>query len=136
MRGKRMLGFVKLAGGCAPKHLALAALVWTGATCSPLSWGAPSKSVYLSVPPDPAAVQVARDGSSDDTHAIQSAIDQARNNGSGGVVFLPSGHYKITKTLFIWPAVRVFGIGPTRPLIELPDHTPGFDRGVAAMIVF
>src|SRR6476469_10705512 len=74
--GEPMLGFVKLAGRCAPKHLALAALVSIAATCGPLSWAASSKSVYLSAPPDPAAVQVTRDGSSDDTHVIQSAIDQ------------------------------------------------------------
>jgi len=118
-----------------PKRVAFAALVcMVGVSSS--TWAAPSKSVYISAPPDPAAVQVKREGASDDTQAIQNAIDQARNNGAGGVVFLPSGHYKITRTLFVWPAVRVFGVGPTRPIIELPDNTPGFDRGVAAMIVF
>jgi polygalacturonase len=117
-------------------HLALAALISGVALANSIASAAPSKSVYLSTPPDSAAVQVKRDRKIDDGEAIQAAIDEAHANGAGGVVFLPSGRYKITKTLFIWPSVRVFGVGPTRPVLELPDHTPGFDHGVAAMIVF
>jgi hypothetical protein len=135
MKGETMADTKMLCGKRVPKHLAFAALIWSVAV-STSNAAAPSQSVYASAPSDPAAIQVKRDNTGDDGHAIQSAIDEARANGAGGVVFLPSGRYKITKTLFIWPSVRVFGVGPTRPLIELADHAPGFDHGIAAMIVF
>jgi hypothetical protein len=32
--------------------------------------------------------------------------------------------------------VRVFGVGPTRPVIVLDDATPGFGAGIAAMVSF
>jgi hypothetical protein len=120
----------------APRYLALAVLPWIVAAWSPSSWAAQSQSVYTSAPPDAEAVQVQRQAASDDAQAIQKAIDQARGDGAGGIVFLPSGRYTITRTLFVWPGVRVFGVGPTRPVLELPDHTPGFERGIAAMVVF
>ena len=100
-------------------------------------------SVFTSQPADPCAVVVkaAGDGRTDDTAAIQAALDQAQaagkgGGGEGGVVFLPSGRYRISRTLFIWPAVRLFGVGPTRPVLVLGDHTPGFQAGVSAMVVF
>jgi len=76
------------------------------------------------------------DGRADDTAAIQRAIDAAADRGGGGIVFLPAGEYRITRTLFLWPGVRLFGTGPTRPRIVLGDRTPGFQRGLGTMIVF
>ena len=95
-------------------------------------------SVLTSQPADPRAVVVKAvgDGRADDTAAIQAALDQARGGGEGGVVFLPSGRYRISRTLFIWPAVRLFGVGPTRPVLVLGEHTPGFQAGVATMVSF
>jgi sugar lactone lactonase YvrE len=89
-------------------------------------------------PDDPRAVTVKAvgDGRVDDTAAIQAALDQGRGSGEGGVVFLPSGRYRITRTLFLWPGVRLFGVGATRPVLVLKDQTPGFEHGVAAMVVF
>jgi hypothetical protein len=49
---------------------------------------------------------------------------------------VPSGRYRITRTVFIWPGVRVFGVGRTRPVLMLPDDTPGFQTGVANMVIF
>ena len=97
-----------------------------------------STSVLATVPDDPAAIMVKAkgDGKTDDGAAIQAAIDAAAAKPGGGLVFLPSGRYRITRTLFLWPGVRVFGVGATRPLIELPDATPGFQKGVANMVIF
>jgi hypothetical protein len=97
-----------------------------------------STSVLTTVPDDPAAILVKAkgDGRTDDGAAIQAAIDAAAAKPGGGLVFLPSGHYRISKTLFLWPGVRVFGVGATRPLIELGDATPGFQKGVANMVIF
>jgi hypothetical protein len=72
----------------------------------------------------------------DDTAAIQEAINSASNNGEGGVVFLPSGRYRITRTILVPLAVRVYGIGATRPVFVLAANTPGFQKGVANMVVF
>jgi hypothetical protein len=99
---------------------------------------AASVSAFQTMPDDPHAVVVhARgDGRTDDSAAIQQAIDAAANKGEGGVVFLPSGRYRITKSILIPLAVRVYGVGATRPVFVLAPRTPGFQRGVANMVIF
>jgi Pectate lyase superfamily protein len=96
-----------------------------------------SASAFLAAPADPLTVTVKAtgDGRADDSEPIQRALDQAAAHG-GGVVFLPSGRYRISRTLLIWPAVRLFGIGRTRPVLVLGDQTPGFQRGLGSMVVF
>ena len=95
-------------------------------------------SVFLTQPDDPHAIvaHATGDGKTDDTTALQAAIDSAANSGDGGIVFLPSGRYRITRTLLVPIAVRIFGFGPTRPVLVLGDRTPGFQTGVANMVVF
>ena len=39
------------------------------------------------------------DGQTDDTDAIQAAIDAAREHGAGALAYLPTGHYVITRSL-------------------------------------
>jgi hypothetical protein len=97
-----------------------------------------SPSVYAVAPDDPAAVVVKgrRDGRADDSAAIQKAIDIAAEKGGGGIVFVPQGTYRIGRTVFLWPGVRIFGIGDKRPLFLLGANTPGFQRGVAHMLIF
>ncbi|UAL12583.1 glycosyl hydrolase family 28-related protein [Caulobacter segnis] len=96
-----------------------------------------SVSVFATAPDDPAAVVVKAkgDGRADDSAALQAAIDAAAAKPGGGLVFLPSGRYRISKTLFLWPGVRVFGVGATRPEIVLGDATPGFQKGLANMVI-
>ena len=123
MRGKsRVLAMMLLATG-------------TALASSP-AWAGPS--VYLTAPDDPTAitVQAAGDGQADDTAAIQVALDSAASRGAGSIVYLPSGRYKITRTLIVPPGTRVFGVGPTRPVLFLPDRTPGFQEGVKNMVVY
>jgi Pectate lyase superfamily protein len=97
-----------------------------------------STSAFESAPADPRAVTVKGkgDGRADDTDALQRALDQAAEQGGGGLVFLPSGRYRISHTLFVWPAVRLFGVGKTRPVLVLGNNTPGFQKGVGTMVVF
>ena len=104
---------------------------------------AASPSVYTTMPDEPTAVTVVAkgDGQADDTAAIQQAIDKAAqgpagNGVGGGIVFLPQGTYRISRTLFLWPGVRIFGVGEKRPVIVLGARTPGFQRGVGHMLVF
>jgi hypothetical protein len=99
---------------------------------------AASVSIFATAPDDPAAVVVRAkgDGRADDSAALQDAIDAAAAKPGGGLVFLPSGRYRISRTLFLWPGVRMFGVGAARPRILLGDGTPGFQKGVANMVIF
>ncbi len=106
---------------------------------APSSWAGEGRgSVFLIAPSDAKAITVkgVGDGKADDTAAIQAAIDIAAKSGAGGIVWLPAGRYRITKSILIPPAVRLFGVGATRPVLLLADHTPGFDTGVATMVIF
>jgi len=113
--------------------LALAAGAAAAAPAAPAS-----TSAYQQMPDDPHAIVVrARgDGVSDDSAAIQQAIDSAANKGEGGLVFLPAGRYRITRSILIPLAVRVYGVGKTRPVFMLAPNTPGYQKGVANMVIF
>lgn len=104
----------------------------------PSAASATSKSVYTEMPTDPVAqiVKGVGDGLADDTEALQTAIDQAAKNITGGIVFIPSGRYRLSRSLLVPPAIRLFGVGPTRPVLLLADNTVGFQKGVASMVVF
>jgi sugar lactone lactonase YvrE len=89
------------------------------------------KAVYLTPP----AFGVRADGRADDSAAIQTAIDRAWSPAREGIVFIPSGRYRITRTIYIWPGERIFGYGATRPVIVLGDNTPGFQEGAGVMVM-
>ena len=120
-----------------PRRLRCAAAMLAGLLCTAAP-AAASTSAYQSAPADPRAITAGgrRDGRADDTAALQRAIDTAAAKGGGGIVFIPSGRYRISRTIFVWPGVRVFGIGATRPVLVLGDDTPGFQRGIANMVIF
>jgi hypothetical protein len=93
----------------------------------------------MTAPAEPGAITVKAigDGRADDSAAIQAAIDQAASSKTGeGIVFLPSGRYRISRTLYMWPGVRLFGVGKTRPVILLGANTPGFGQGLGTMVIF
>jgi hypothetical protein len=89
------------------------------------------KAVYLT----PDKFPVHADGVADDTDALQAAIDRAAEHGEG-ILFVPSGRYRITHTIYVWPAVRVIGYGATRPVFVLADNTPGFQQDLGYMFLF
>jgi len=108
--------------------------------CAPSSWAA---SWYTQRLNDPTAVYltpdhfaVHADGVADDSAALQQAIDRVQETSIQGIVFVPSGRYRITRTIYVWPGVRVIGYGPTRPVIVLADNTPGFQQGMDYMVFF
>lgn len=75
-------------------------------------------SVIGTRPDDPKAVQLTApafgaraDGKSDDSAAIQAAIDKAAENAPEGIVFVGPGQYRLTRTVYVWPGVRLFGYG-------------------------
>jgi sugar lactone lactonase YvrE len=119
------------------RQLLLAAL-WLG-----LSHPALAESVFTVRPDDPSAVYLTRqdfgaqgDGTSDDSAAVQAAIDKAGASPGGGIVFVPSGRYRLTRTIYVWRSVRVIGYGTTRPVLVLADYTPGFQTGIGLMVLF
>ncbi|EJL34344.1 glycosyl hydrolase family 28-related protein [Novosphingobium sp. AP12] len=116
----------------------VAILLGATALATPYEAKATGQSVFPVAPDEPGAVtvQARGDGTADDTAAIQQAFDKARDATGHGIVFLPSGTYRITHSLIIPAGVRVYGIGPTRPTILLGARTPGFQKGVSTMIVF
>lgn len=76
------------------------------------------------------------DGSGDASAAIQAAIDKAEGGTHEGIVFIPSGRYRLARTVYIWPGVRLFGYGATRPVFVLAPDTPGFQKGMGVMVMF
>ena len=100
-------------------------------------------SVFTGRPDDPAAVYltaqefgVRSDGTTDDSAAIQAAIDKATPTPTGGIVFVPAGRYRLTRTIYVWRGVRVIGYGATRPVFVLAANTPGFQKGIGLMVMF
>src|SRR5581483_524755 len=92
---------------------------------------------------DPAAVYLTAeqfgakaDGTTDDSVAMQAAVDKAAQTPSGGVLFVPAGRYRLTRTIYVWRGVRVIGYGATRPVFVLADNTPGFQKGIGLMVMF
>ena len=91
-----------------------------------------AKAVYLT----PDRFPIRADGRSDDSARIQQAIDRVQETTGQGIVFIPSGRYRISCTLFAWPGIRLIGYGATRPVFVLADDTPGFQTGPAYMVFF
>ena len=84
------------------------------------------KAIYLDVPAT----------AGDSSAALQAAIDKASGTGREGIVFVPAGRYTVTRTVFLWPGVRLIGYGATRPVFVLPPNTPGFQKGMGVMVMF
>ncbi len=91
-----------------------------------------SKAVYLTKDQFP----VKADGVADDSAAIQAAIDKAEAEHGEGIVFVPEGRYRIIRTIYVWPSVRVIGYGANRPVFVLADNTPGYQQGIGYMFFF
>ncbi|HZJ58012.1 MAG TPA: glycosyl hydrolase family 28-related protein [Clostridia bacterium] len=106
-------------------------------------------SVYGKRPHDPLAVYltpenfpVKADGITDDTDAIQQAINEAQRRSGYGIVFMPEGNYRISKTIYISKGIRLIGYGKKRPVITLEENCPDFqeadpeDKGQANYMVW
>ena len=85
-----------------------------------------SKAIYLDAPA----------ANADSSAALQAAIDKAAGTGREGIVFVAAGRYTLTRTIYVWPGVRLIGYGATRPVFVLPPQTPGFQKGMGVMVMF
>ena len=61
------------------------------------------------------------DGKTDDTVALQHAVDNHR------ILYLPSGRYLLTDTLRLRADTVLIGLHPSTTQLDLADSTPGFD---------
>ncbi len=84
----------------------------------------------------PEGFPVRGDGVGDDTAALQQVIDKVAETHHEGIVFLPSGRYRLTHTIHIWPGIRLIGYGVTRPVLVVAPNTPYFQKGPAYMVFF
>jgi Pectate lyase superfamily protein/SMP-30/Gluconolactonase/LRE-like region len=106
------------------------------ATCS-------AASTYPTRLDDPAAVYLTAeefhahgDGKEDDSASVQAAIDKLQATKGEGIVFVGQGRYRISRTIYLWPGVRLIGYGAQRPVFVLGENTPGYQDGIAYMFFF
>src|SRR5271163_2626539 len=91
-----------------------------------------AKAVYLT--PDNFAVH--GDGLADDSDALQQAINKVQESTNQGILFVPAGRYRLTRTIYVWPGIRLIGFGATRPVFVLGANTTGFQQGPKYMVFF
>lgn len=108
-------------------------LIWAVAGVSAVNF----QSVYTACPQDSAAVYftpshfpITSDGKTDVSQPLQEAINKLKLEQNFGVIFIPEGTYKITRTIYIPAAIRLIGYGETRPLFVLAKNSPGFQQPV------
>ena len=102
-----------------------------------------STSVYTQRPDDPMAVYFTpeefgfvNDGKSDVSDALQAAINKVKTEQNFGILFIPEGTYRISRTITIPAAVRVIGYGRNRPVFYLGKNTPGYQGDMNWMFWF
>lgn len=104
-----------------------------------LHWGLAvnEKSVYTQRPEDSEAVYFTADnynikanGKMDVSDQLQTVINRLKSEHNFGIVFIPEGTYKITKTIYIPGAIRLIGYGRQRPTFVLGKDSPGFQQSV------
>lgn len=66
------------------------------------------------------------DGITDDSAALQSAIDQLEKNYGVGIVFIPEGRYCLDNTVNIWRGIRLIGYGKNKPVLVVRESNPAF----------
>lgn len=76
----------------------------------------------------PENFDIKNDGSVDVSDALQSAVNKIQETVRYGIVFIPEGRYRISKTIYLWKGVRLIGYGKERPHFVLEKNTPGFQE--------
>lgn len=92
-----------------------------------------NESVYKLKPNDPEALyftpeafNITPDGKMDVSEALQAALNKVKTEKNYGILFLPEGKYRISKTIYIPGSVRLIGYGKMRPEIILTKNSPGY----------
>jgi len=99
----------------------------------PLSTGA--QSVYTQIPDDSGAhyfnaesFGIKANGVDDVSEPLQLAINTLKKEKNFGVLFIPEGKYRISKTIYVPKAIRIIGYGKNRPEFILIENTVGFSE--------
>ena len=110
-------------------------LVVITSTLLAMIWAIPvyADSYYPLRPEDPQAVYLTKDqfpdlkadGVGDDSDVLQEAVSSVR----GGIIFIPEGRYRISKTIIVGGGTRLIGYGKERPVIVLAANSPNFQWG-------
>ena len=102
-----------------PRALAFLALLPLAAPA------AHAASVFTSRPDDPAAVTlqapdfaVRADGTPTTAPRSRRRSTRPPRSRAAASLFVPSGRYRLTRTLYVWRGVRVIGYGATRPVLR------------------
>lgn len=100
-------------------------------------------SLYTQKPHDPEAFfftddayPVKADGKMDVSDILQSAINELKRTKNFGILFIPEGKYRISKTIHVPASIRLIGYGKTRPELILGKNTPGFKEEQNYMLWF
>jgi hypothetical protein len=109
----------------------------------PSALGQEGVSLYPQKPDDPRAVVLTKadypvhaDGVGDDTIALQQAIDKVREGQGGGIVLIPEGRYRLSRTVYVWRGIRLIGYGARKPKLILAENTPGYQAGTGRYMIF
>jgi len=109
----------------------------------------PRPSYYPERPKDDRAVYLVKDsfavhadGIGDDSAALQQAIDRVRSaaaqspRAGSGIVFVPEGRYRLSRTIFVWRGIRLIGYGKRKPVFLLAGNTPGYQNGTGRYMIY
>ena len=95
------------------------------------------ESLYTQRPEDPEAFyftsenyHIKNDGKID-VSILQETINQLKREKNFGILFIPEGKYKISKTIYIPAVIRLIGYGKKRPEFILAENSPGFQEEVS-----
>lgn len=96
---------------------------------------ATDSSVYTQCPNDPEAFyfteeayNIKADGKMDVSDALQTAINTLKQEKNFGILFIPEGKYRISRTIHIPNSIRLIGYGKNRPEFILGKNTPNYQH--------
>lgn len=101
-----------------------------------------AESYYPIRPDDSRAVDFTKeafsahaDGVGDDADALQQAINRVQETTGAGVLLVPEGRYRLSKTVYVWQGIRLLGYGAKRPIFVLGSNTPGYQEGTGRYMI-
>lgn len=99
------------------------------------AWAA-GGSFYTQKPNDPEAVYFIPENfgvkgkDADVSNALQTIINQVKREKNFGIIYIPEGTYRISKTIYVPQAIRLIGYGARRPEIILAKNSPGYQEEI------
>jgi len=94
------------------------------------------ESFYTQKPNDPEAVYFIPENfgvkgkDADVSNALQTIINQVKREKNFGIIYIPEGTYRISKTIYVPQAIRLIGYGAKRPVIILTKNSPGYQEEI------